>query len=239
MKAEEINSRMLLSLNHQINDKNSDINKYTFTKKNENISRDEILHRLRSFYISNESNTKHYYIGHEDGDYRSEKRVKIDINYDVFIDIIVKHYQLNIVNSCSKEEFYNLVCQDFLMCHFEDKKSVDLINEVNYSKNSKEFKKRILNLMKDNIVHWKRESNGGQSGISKDGFHSYYHGSVFVNDFKIITQLHQTICHKNSINFELMKKEINKNNYWDILYEYNLFLSGKTFPKQTTLFDFA
>ena len=225
----EIERRLIEGLKQQLNDEKSCFNLYTFSK-GDTLSKDEILYSLRTFYISlkveDSKMEKHCHLGNVDGATLGEGSISFAIDYDKFIDTIIEHYEINVIESCSANEYSGLICKDFLMSHFEDKKSVNLMIEVQRAKNAKDFKKRILDIMQNNITHWKKEANGGCTGMNLDGYHSFYTGSLFVNDFKIDAELGDAVC-----DYRGVKKErliFAKANFWETLYEYLLKESGAT-----------
>ena len=71
-------------------------------------------------------------------------------------------------------------------------------------------------LMQNNIGYWQRTSNGGSSGLDKDGYSSFYTGSVYVDDFDIRTYMYDLVCRYKKID----AKEINISGieFWKILY---------------------
>jgi len=227
-----IEKELELQLIEELKDENSSLNLYSF-KRGESLSKEEILYLLRVFYITVKDNitesSLNIHIGWIWGIYESSMTHKdrfFSVDYETFINIAVKHFDLKLIEPCDAETFYGLTCEDFLLSHFKDKEKIDLVQEVQRARDSKDFKKIILHEMKSNLAYWKQDANGGGTGLAKDGYSSGYSGSLYVNDFEVHT------CP-----FEVMedyrgKKEtemtFNKSNYWEILYQYLLKGCGAT-----------
>ena len=203
MTMKEDEHTIINKLKEELLNKKSSLNLYVF-KKQESLSREKILYNIRGFFIALDDN----------------------INYDKFIDIIINHFNLRVIEPCDFDEFCGIACKDFLIDHFENKDIVDLSRIVQYSKDAKDFKKRILMLMKNNITHFREDANCGSTGINKDGFHSFYHGSLFVNDFSVEISIIKAVCEYKNIQFS--KMIYNRHNYWEKLYYYLLSSSGAT-----------
>jgi hypothetical protein len=225
----EIEIELEVQLKEELLDDNSSLNLYNFIK-GESISKDEILYQLRTFYISvkvkDAEYDRHCHIGWADGISVRDNSVNFSVDYERFINIAIEHFDLKVIEPCTADEFYGLACKDFLMGHFEDKEVVNLTIEVQHAKDAKDFKKRVLGLMKDNLAYWKKDANGGGTGMSQDGFSSWYHGSLFVNDFKVDGSMHDTVCDYKGVNE--VPVVFSKSNYWETLYDFLLKKSGAT-----------
>jgi hypothetical protein len=216
--AKKLESLFMVQLSNELSDSKSDLNQYWFKKK-ETLSRDEVLERIRTVRVviacDNQLET-YYRIGELESDSIVKDSIPVPINYDLFIDKIINHYNINIVESCTLDAFCGYACEDFLLKHFEDKSKVDLKKEVQCCVTFKEFKKNILKLMQENITYWKRTANGGSSGLDKDGHSSFYTGSVFVDDFDIRVYTYELVCRYKKI--EDVKIDISGIEFWKILY---------------------
>ena len=225
----QIEDRLLEELRQQLGDEKSCFNLYTF-KKGDTLSKEEILYDLRTLYVSirveGTKYEKHCHMGYYDGDIMSDGSIQFAVDYAKFIDIVIKHYNINVVKQCSADECHGLICEEFLMGHFRDAKTINLVSMVQCARDAKDFKRKVLKVMKGNIGHWKKDSNSGGTGLSLDGFYSFYTGSLFVNDFEIVVHLCDSVCiyqgiKKSSVQFD-------KSNYWEKLYKYLLKKSGAT-----------
>ena len=226
----ELEDRLLNGLRDALNDEENSLNKYTFTK-GETLSREEILGDLRAFWIpievkEYENQTRHCHIGSIMGVTHKYEAIFFNIDYNKFIDMVIEHYSMNIVEGCSEDDFCGKACESFLMIHFEDKEKVNIKLEVQLAKDEKDFKHRILTLMKDNITYWQRTANGGQTGISSDGFHSWFDGSLYADRFRVDCVEYDSVA--TSKNKEVFSRTLGRNNYWGTLYDYLLKECGAT-----------
>lgn len=227
----ELENLLYQYLIEELHDENSLLNLYSFSM-NETTSKEEILASLRTHYIDvhveGRKMALHCHIGDIDSINRIERSKSFHINYDRFIDAVINHYKMNIIEPCTYEEFLGLTSEEFLMTHFERKEEVNLLLEVQRAKNEKDFKHIILLLMKDNITHCKKTANGGGTGLSLDAYHSFYTGSLFVNDFSLTVDIYECVARYTGVSEREFSDTLGKRNFWKILYDYLLKKSGAT-----------